>query len=126
MRTENGEKRAKEIRAAYQRENMKTLAVNVRKEKAEQFKAVAEENGMAPARLLRDYVDMVCETGDVSVSRGDAPSNVTPTMVRLTERNFNRLYHETSFHNPKNLNPDELLNDILRRYFKLADELRSE
>jgi hypothetical protein len=38
---------------------------------------------------------------------------------------MDRLKHETAFHNPGNLNPDEMLNVILTRYFKLADELRA-
>ena len=42
----------------------------------------------------------------------------------VTVKNVDRLKHETSFHNPKNLNPDELLNEILRKYFKWLDEAR--
>ncbi|MBR2081244.1 MAG: hypothetical protein IKC04_08905 [Oscillospiraceae bacterium] len=125
MRSENGEKRAKEIRAAYQRENMKTLAVNVKKEKAARFREIAEDYGMTPSRLLGDYVDVVCRTGDVSLSRGGVPEGTPANLMRLSARNFDKLYHETSFNNPKHLNPEELLNDILRRYFKLAEELRA-
>ena len=69
MRTENGEKRAKEIRAAYNRENMRTLGANVRKEKAEQFRQIAERNGLTAGGMLRDYIDMVCATGDVRFLR---------------------------------------------------------
>ena len=126
MRTEKGEKKAKEIRAAYNRENMRTLAANVRREKAEQFKAIAEKNGLTAGGMLRDYIDMVCATGSVPVSLGGMPTENTPLRMKLTQRNFDRLYHETSFHNPKHRNPEELLNDILRTYFKLADELRGE
>ena len=42
----------------------------------------------------------------------------------VTVKNVDRLKHETSFHNPKNLNPDELLNEILSKYFKWLDEAR--
>ena len=126
MRTENGEKRAKEIRAAYQRENMKTLAVNVKKEKAERFREIAESYGRTPSRLLHDYVDVVCSSGEVSFSRGGVPEGVPANMMRVNSRNFDRLYHETSFNNPNHLNPEELLNDILRRYFRLADEIRAK
>lgn len=126
MRTENGEKRAKEIRAAYNRENMRTIGANVRKEKAEKFKAIAAQHGLTAGGMLRDYIDMVCQTGNVSVSLGVVPEESTPLRMKLTSRNFDRLYHETSFHNPKHRNPEELLNDILRTYFRLADELRGE
>ena len=125
MRTEKGEKKAKEIRAAYNRENMKTLAVNVKKEKAERFREIAEDYGLTPSRLLHDYVDVVCRTGEASISRGSLPEGTPAYMMRLNSRNFDKLYHETSFHNPKHLNPEELLNDILRRYFKLAEDLRA-
>ena len=126
MRTEQGEKKAKEIRAAYNRENMRTLAANVRKETAEKFKAVAEKNGLTAGGMLKDYIELVCATEDVSVSLGAPTKGVTPTMVRLSARNFDRLYHETSFHNPNHLNPDEMLNEILKTYFQLADKLRAE
>ena len=43
----------------------------------------------------------------------------------LTAKNADRLKHETAFHNPKNLNPDQLMNDILERYFKWLDEARA-
>lgn len=126
MRTEKGEKKAKEIRAAYNRENMKSIGANVRKEKAEKFRAIAEKNNLTPGGMLRDYIDMVCATGDVTVSAGAPARGISPTTVKLTGRNFDRLFHETSFHNPKHLNPDELLNEILRTYFRLADEIRGE
>ena len=43
----------------------------------------------------------------------------------LTAKNADRLKHETAFHNPKNLHPNQLMNDILERYFKWLDEARA-
>ena len=43
----------------------------------------------------------------------------------LTAKNADRLKHEAAHHNPKNLNPDQLMNDILERYFKWLDEARA-
>ena len=42
----------------------------------------------------------------------------------LSYENTDRLKHEVAFHNPNHLNPNEMLNEILERYFKLVDEAR--
>ena len=42
----------------------------------------------------------------------------------LSYENTDRLKHEVAFHNPNHLNPNEMLNEILERYFKLVDEVR--
>ena len=42
----------------------------------------------------------------------------------LSYENTDRLKHEVAFHNPSHLNPNEMLNEILERYFKLVDEVR--
>ena len=122
MRTEEGNRRAKEIRAKYNRENMKTLGVNVRKEEAEKFTAVATKMGLKPSRLIHDYVDQVIREGSAPELSHSTPR--TAYDMRVSPTNFDLLYRETSLHNPKHLNPEELMNDILARYFKLAEELR--
>lgn len=43
----------------------------------------------------------------------------------VTVKNTERLKHETAFHNPKNLNPDEILNEILTNYFIWLDAARA-
>lgn len=122
MRTEAGEKRAMEIRKEYQRQNMRTLGVNLRKEDAERFKKIAEARGMTASRLLHDYVSSVLKGIDEEVKPMHAPR--TAFDMRVTEKNLDRLFHEVSFNNPKNLNPETMMNDILDRYFKLAEEIR--
>ena len=42
----------------------------------------------------------------------------------VSYENTDRLKHEVAFHNPNNLNPNEMLNESLERYFKLVDEAR--
>ena len=42
----------------------------------------------------------------------------------LSYENTDRLKHEVAFHNPNHLNPNEMLNEILERYFNLVDEAR--
>ena len=42
----------------------------------------------------------------------------------LSYENTDRLKHEVAFHNPDHLNPNEMLNEILERYFNLVDEAR--
>ncbi len=38
--------------------------------------------------------------------------------------NTDRLKHETAFHNPGNMNPNEILNLILDEYFAFAEQIR--
>ena len=45
-------------------------------------------------------------------------------MHMVSYKNTDRLKAETAHHNPKGLTPDEMLNDILDRYFKLAAQMR--
>ena len=42
----------------------------------------------------------------------------------LSYANTDRLKAETAHHNPKGLTPDEMLNEILERYFDLAAQMR--
>jgi len=42
----------------------------------------------------------------------------------LSYENTDRLKHETSFHNPGNMNPDEMLNVILDEYFSFVEKVR--
>ena len=42
----------------------------------------------------------------------------------LTYKNVDRLKHEVAFHNPNHFTPDEMLNHILNRYFKMVEEVR--
>lgn len=42
----------------------------------------------------------------------------------LTNRNVNRLKHEVSVHNPRNLSPDGMMNHILDLYFAFVEAIR--
>ena len=57
MRTVEGEKRAKETRAQWNRENIKAVGTNVKKEVAEEFRKIAEEKGSNPGSMIRWFVN---------------------------------------------------------------------
>ena len=118
MRTEEVMKKSKEARNAYHRENIRTLATNVNREKAERFASIAQAFGMTPSKLLRNYVDTVLEQGN---PWGD-PNR--PMATYVTAEIEERLKQECAFHNPKHLTPTEIMIDILKRYFAFVDEVR--
>ena len=107
-------------RKAWDNENMKTISVNVKKELAEQYKALAEKEGGTVGGTLRGYI----QERVAQAARTDTARPVEGVPHILTYQNTDRLKHEVAFHNPKGLNPDEMLNDILDRYFTLAKRLR--
>lgn len=117
--------KAKAARIAYNKENIRTLGTTIRKDYAEQFKALAEKRGTTAGAMIKSYImdelgkeerpnqPMLCET-------------YHPCTAILTNRNMDRLKHETARHNPRNYNPDQLLNHILDNYFKMVKEIRAE
>lgn len=111
------EKRAKaaEARRKYDRENMAMLAVKMKKEEVEAFRELAASEGLTVSQKLSGYVQQELA--------GTTCSTFVPAV--LTGKNADRLKHETAFHNPKGLNPDRLLNDILTQYFKWLDAARA-
>ena len=116
---ENKKTKAAEARRAYDKENMAMLATKLRKEDAEVFSGIAAERGSTVSRMLSDYVKSVNAKGPVR--------EVNPTGTNaavLTYENVERLKHEVAFHNPDHLNPDEMLNDILNRYFAFVERVR--
>ena len=104
-------------------ENMKTIAVNLKKDEAEAFRQLALDRGSTPAALLRGFIrgslNESTETG--------APAPSTPWGVDhiVSYKNTDRLKREVAFHNPDNLSPDKMLNAILDRYFKFVEEVRN-
>jgi hypothetical protein len=121
MRTENGEKKAKEARAAYNREHIRTLGANFRKEDAEAFRQLAERRGTTASAIIKSYVQ-----SELAKEAGARPfSMANPYATTLTAKNFDRLKHETAFHNPKNLNPDQMMNAILDDYFRFVEKVRA-
>ena len=102
----------------WDRENMKTLAANVRKEDAEAFAKIAKENNTTVGGMLRMFVrDSVQKTAG-------KPEPLSGVFHVVSYKNTDRLKHEVSFHNPDHLNPDRMLNRILDDYFSFADKIR--
>ena len=108
--------KAAESRKKYDAENMAILATKMKKDEAQAFKDLAAQEGTTVGKKLSGYVR------DELAAKGRTQTYV-PSV--LTAKNADRLKHETAFHNPKNLNPDQLMNDILERYFKWLDEARA-
>ncbi len=108
--------KAAEARRKYDAENMAMLAVKMKKDEVQAFRDIAEREGTTVSQKLSGFVR--------SEVAGKAPQQTYVPAV-LTAKNADRLKHETAFHNPKNLNPDALMNDILDRYFKWLDEARA-
>ncbi len=108
----------------WDKENMKTLATNMKKEDAEAFRKFAEEKGTTPGALLRGYVQ-----GCIAESRAEEPVKpVAPWGVNhiVSYKNTDKLKREVAFYNPKGLNPDQLLNDILDTYFAFVESARKK
>ena len=112
------EKKAKaaEARKKYDAENMAILATKMNKAEAQAFRDLAAREGTTVGRMLSGYVR-------TELTRAEPP-RTTVTAV-LTAKNADRLKHETAFHNPRNMNPDQIMNHILDRYFKFVEEIRA-
>lgn len=108
--------KAAEARRKYDAENMTILATKMKKDEAQAFKDLAAKEGTTVGKKLSGYVR------EELTAKGRTQTFVPAV---LTAKNADRLKHETAFHNPKNLNPDQLMNDILDRYFKWLDEARA-
>ena len=108
--------KAAESRKKYDAENMAILATKMKKDEAQAFKDLAVKEGTTVGKKLSGFIrEQLAVNGRTR----------TYVPAVLTARNADRLKHETAFHNPKNLNPDQLMNDILERYFKWLDEARA-
>ena len=122
MRTERGMENAKAARKAYNQENIRTLGTTMRKEDAERFKELAAKKGTTVGAMIKAFVAAeLAEDGHTAKVRENLPCTAL-----LSGRNMDRLKRETAFYNPKNYNPDEMLNHILDRYFKMAEEIRAK
>ena len=107
----------------WDKENMKTLGVRLKKETAEKFQAYAESQGVTVGSLLRAFVESTVS---------DRPAPVTPPPGTgqggywhlVTYAKEDKLKHEAAFHNPGSLNPAEMLDYILNDYFRIAKHFR--
>lgn len=102
--------------------NMKTMGVNMKKEEAEAFKKLAEEQGTTVGAMLRTFVQSTLNSAAGSAKTGNKPVDGVAHIVGY--KNTDRLKHEVAFHNPKNRNPDGMLNDILDQYFAFVEQVR--
>lgn len=107
----------------WDRMNMKTLAVNLKKEEAEAFRQYAEANNTTVASLLRGFIQSTLAAQD-SPRASELQESTWGVPHILSYKNTDRLKRETAFHNPNNLNPDKLLNEILDRYFSFVEHVR--
>lgn len=105
----------------WDRENMKSIGVNVKKETAERFRAYAEENGTTVGALLRGFVEA---TVAGQASSAAPPPSANGYWHLISYRMEDMLKHETAFHNPGNKNPDGMLGYILEDYFRIAEHFR--
>ena len=106
----------------WDKQNMRTLAVNLKKEEAEAFQKLAQDSDTTVAALLRGYVRGTLSAAEpMQGQNNNAPWGMEHT---VSYKNVDRLKHEVSFHNPDDLNPNQMLNLILDRYFAFLDMAR--
>ena len=103
----------------WDRENMRTLATNVKRETAEAFRKYAEERGTTVGALLRGFVE-----ASVASPRTAQEPALDGVMHLVSYRNTDLLKAETAHHNPGDLNPDGVLNYILDEYFRFVKRVR--
>lgn len=115
MRTEKGNENAKAIRAAWNRENMKTLGTNVKKDVAEKFIEIAHKRGTTQGSMIREYVlATVAEAHDSEASSaGSSPITVDPKVGE-------RLKEFTAY---ARMNPDKLASMILTQWMDAQVEI---
>ncbi len=121
MRTEEGMEKARQARAAYNKEHIRTVGANIRKEDAEAFRQIAEQRGTTPGAMIRQFIQQTIREAETG-KRAEDPGALG--FMYLTERNITRLMREAAQHNPDGKNPDQLANAILDLYFELAEKLR--
>ena len=109
----------------WDKENMKTVAANMKKEEVEAFRKLAEERGTTVGGMLRGYVRgcLAESNGSDKVSSAPAPWGVNHI---VSYKNTDRLKREVAFYNPKGLNPDLMLNEILNSYFAFVESARKK
>ena len=101
--------------------NMKTIGANMKREDAEAFAEYARARGTTPGALLRGFVQKVVAE-EKSASKNHGLIEGVPHVVSF--KNTDLLKHEVAFYNPKHLNPDGMLNEILDEYFRFVKKVR--
>jgi len=106
----------------WDRENMKTLGVNLKKAEAEAFQKLAAENGTTVGAMLRAFIQGTLDQEKEAVESETPRVQGLPHVVSY--KNTDRLKHEVAFHNPRGISPDAMLNDILDQYFAFVKKVR--
>lgn len=103
----------------WDKQNMRTLAANVKVDTAERFRAYAEEHNTTVGALLRGFIEAtLAEPAQATVT------STTGVPHLVSYKNTDLLKAETAHHNPRNLNPDGMLNAILDEYFRFVKRVR--
>lgn len=102
----------------WDKENMKVLGVNMKREDALAFQKLAAENHTTVGAMLRLFV---METLEKNKESRQPEHGI---MHLVSYENTDRLKHEVSFHNPSHRNPNGMLNDILDDYFAFVEKAR--
>lgn len=102
----------------WDKKNMKNLATYVKVDTAERFKAYAAEHNTTVGALLRGFIEATLAQPTQEVT----PTTGVPHLVSY--KNTDLLKAETAHHNPRNLNPDGMLNAILDEYFRFVKRVR--
>jgi len=106
----------------WDRENMKTLGVNLKKNEAEAFQKLAAENGTTVGAMLRAFIQGTLD--QEKEAKESAADRVQGIAHIVSYKNTDRLKHEVAHHNPKGINPDAMLNEILDQYFAFVKKVR--
>lgn len=105
----------------WDKENMKVLGVNMKRDEAEAFQKLAKENDTTVGAMLRMHIQDTLKKQDNRAGRTERLVGVNHI---VSYENTDKLKHEVSFYNPEHLNPDEFLNKILRDYFSFVESAR--
>ena len=123
MRTEEGNKKAMEARKAWNKENMKTVGANMRKEDVDKFRRIAEERGTTPSAMIKEYVLAVIAGHEDFRVEEDTHTRIGPTTIVLTPKTMDRLKNKTSRYQ---MNPYKLADKVLSAWMDMDDSLRGK
>lgn len=114
--TEKKMTKSEEARRAWNKENMKTVATNLRKEDAEAFRAFAEKEHTTPSNLIKRFI-----TDTIGGKKEKEP--VAPHGIRVKAKTYDRLMHFTSFSKACKGNPDENADWMLNVMMDLLERI---
>ena len=101
----------------WDKENMKVLGVNLKREEAEAFQKLAKDNNTTVGAMLRLHIQE-------SLKQFNGPMPESGVKHLVSYENPDKLKREGACYNPNHRNPDGMLNDILTEYFKFVEKAR--